>query len=206
LEGVSYGPAEAEWSYGLDPGDENITSDRISGVQRLPNGNTLITVGSNGRFLEIDENENVVWRYVLPLIGSNPNTQGNNPAANTVFRSYKYPLNFPGFLNNELNIGEPIELDPNNDFCLLLPVQDVEQFEQPVKLLSNLVNSELRISSDQEISVSIIDLNGTIHYTFPLYIGEQVLRVDDLPQGMYFVRQLKSDSFIFVKEKFVKIN
>ena len=206
LEGVSYGPAEAEWSYGLDPGDENITSIRISGAGRQPNGNTLITIGSEGRMLEIDENENVVWQYTLPLIGSMPNTQGNNPAVNTVFRSYKYPLDYPAFTNNEVIVGDPIELEPNNNFCLLLPVQDTEPIEQPVKLLGNLVESELRIYSSQEVSISIFDINGIIHYTFPLSIGEHKLRVDDLPQGMYFVRQLNNDSPIFVNEKFIKIN
>jgi len=38
----------------------------ISGMQRLPNGNTLITEGDDGRVFEVTRDHEVVWEYVSP--------------------------------------------------------------------------------------------------------------------------------------------
>jgi hypothetical protein len=40
------------------------SSDRISGCQRLPNGNTLINEGLYGRFFEVTVEGEIVWEYV----------------------------------------------------------------------------------------------------------------------------------------------
>jgi hypothetical protein len=60
-------------------------SNFISGVQRLPNGNTLICDGAMGRFFEIAAGtyNEIVWEYV------NPHTP--DPLHNgTVFRAHRY--------------------------------------------------------------------------------------------------------------------
>ncbi len=41
-------------------------SPYVSSAQRLPNGNTLITEGSNGRLIEITAEHEIVWEYVSP--------------------------------------------------------------------------------------------------------------------------------------------
>jgi len=38
----------------------------VSSAQRLPNGNTLITEGSNGRVIEVTNTSKIVWEYVAP--------------------------------------------------------------------------------------------------------------------------------------------
>jgi len=69
------------WTYE----DEEFFSDHISGAQRLPNGNTLICEGVNGRVFEVTENKEIVWEYVneFPAEGKPE-----------VFRSYRYDLDF----------------------------------------------------------------------------------------------------------------
>jgi hypothetical protein len=42
----------------------NFFSPLISSAQRLPNGNTLITEGSNGRILEVTPGHELVWEYI----------------------------------------------------------------------------------------------------------------------------------------------
>jgi len=59
-------------------------SDRISGVQRLPNGNTLICEGSTGRIFEVTPEKNIVWEYIYP--GEN-----GDYADNDVYRAYRVP-------------------------------------------------------------------------------------------------------------------
>jgi hypothetical protein len=59
-------------------------SDRISGVQRLPNGNTLVCEGSKGRVFEVTQEKNIVWEYVYP--GS-----AGNYTNNDAYRAYRVP-------------------------------------------------------------------------------------------------------------------
>ena len=42
-------------------------STNISGAQRLPNGNTLITAGAGGRMFEVTKDGTIVWEYMYPL-------------------------------------------------------------------------------------------------------------------------------------------
>ena len=58
-------------------------SSFISGLQRLPNGNTLICSGANGRFFEVTPENNIVWEYVNPH-------KTNDLFAYTVFRAHRY--------------------------------------------------------------------------------------------------------------------
>lgn len=205
FDGFRFGPEQAEWIYGLEEDEEDITSLRISGVGRQPNGNTLITVGSKGELIEIDKDKNVVWRYIVPTRATGANTQGLLPSINTVFRSYKYPLDYPAFANNNITISDPIELEPNNSFCLLLPVNETAELAKPIKLLGNLIGNELRLYSEQEISISILDISGQVQDAFDLQIGEQTLMISNLASGMYFIRQSNPNSAIFVNERFIKI-
>ncbi len=63
---AGYGPAEAAWHY-TSPRKLDFFSERVSGAQRLPNGNTLICSGEGGRFFEVDAHERIVWEYVNPF-------------------------------------------------------------------------------------------------------------------------------------------
>jgi hypothetical protein len=77
------------WSYtGLPPW--TMFSPNISGAQRLPNGNTLICEGINGRIFEVTYNGKIVWEYISPWF---INTElGPN---NSLFRAYRYSINSP---------------------------------------------------------------------------------------------------------------
>ena len=56
------------WEYMDDP-PHNFFSWYISGAQRLPNGNTLITEGAFGRLFEVTPAGQTVWEYVNPHCG-----------------------------------------------------------------------------------------------------------------------------------------
>jgi len=61
-------PADAElvWSFsGSD--DKRFYSSHISGAERLPNGNTLICVGVQGRIFEVTPKGKTVWDYLNPI-------------------------------------------------------------------------------------------------------------------------------------------
>ena len=56
----------------------------ISGMQRLPNGNTLITEGSDGRVFEVTKDHELVWEFISPY-------WGQKLPMNMVYRAYRVP-------------------------------------------------------------------------------------------------------------------
>lgn len=57
---------EVHWSWPATPSADTLYSKTLGSVQRLPNGNTLITESENGRALEIDPDGEVVWELSSP--------------------------------------------------------------------------------------------------------------------------------------------
>jgi hypothetical protein len=74
---------ELVWSY-TNP---RFFSTNISGAQRLPNGNTLITAGAGGRIFEVTKEGTIVWEYMFPLFS------GANQS-NAVYRAYRIPYDW----------------------------------------------------------------------------------------------------------------
>jgi hypothetical protein len=66
--GTAYGPRKAVWSYSA-PKKSDFFSMVISGVQRLPNGNTLICSGVPGILFEVTPKGETVWKYANPIRG-----------------------------------------------------------------------------------------------------------------------------------------
>jgi len=72
------------WSY---TGGAQFFSTNISGAQRLPNGNTLITEGAGGRVFEVTSDRQIVWEWMnAPAAGT------RTPA--TVYRAYRIPYSW----------------------------------------------------------------------------------------------------------------
>jgi len=64
----------------------------ISDVRRLPNGNTFIDEGMNGRFFQITPSGEIVWEYVSPYFGPQPfGPAGKKVRANAVYRAQPVP-------------------------------------------------------------------------------------------------------------------
>ena len=59
----------------------------ISSAQRLPNGNTLITEGSDGRLLEVTAEHETVWEYISPY-------WGEQFRLNMIYRAYRVPYDW----------------------------------------------------------------------------------------------------------------
>ncbi len=82
-------------------------SSYISSAQRLPNGNTLITEGSDGRIFEVTPEHEVVWEYVNPYFN---NIMGKFPI-NMVYRAYRVPYDWiPQLEKPDETSIEPIDI------------------------------------------------------------------------------------------------
>ena len=56
------------WTFSA-PKKRRFYSSHISGAERLPNGNTLICDGQQGRIFEVTATGNVVWDFLNPMAG-----------------------------------------------------------------------------------------------------------------------------------------
>tara|TARA_R110002049_G_scaffold72490_1_gene186957 strand:- start:48855 stop:50174 length:1320 start_codon:yes stop_codon:yes gene_type:complete len=89
-----YQPQALTWTY-ADP--ERFLSERISGVERQPNGNTLICQGDSGRVFEVTPEGEIVWdKNAGDLIPS----QG--PRGGSLFRAPRYTPDYPAFQGKSL--------------------------------------------------------------------------------------------------------
>jgi hypothetical protein len=86
-----YTPKEAGLIEPLD--SVRFYSPFISNAQRLPNGNTLITEGSDGRIFEVTKEHEIVWEYISPYDGK------GKAKLNMVYRAYRVPYEWVPQLN-----------------------------------------------------------------------------------------------------------
>jgi hypothetical protein len=84
------------WEYRVDrpdtaKGERKFFSWFISSAQRLPNGNTLIDEGADGRIFEVTQFGEIVWEYIWKT------TEGPGSLlqfGNAVYRAYRIPYDW----------------------------------------------------------------------------------------------------------------
>jgi len=193
--GSPYGPENLFWTFQETPLNAFYSSN-ISGVQRLPNGNTLICEGRDGLVFEIDSNQNRVWEYQNSVrTTTGPVAQGTNINNTPVslFRAYRYGVDYPAFAGKELIPGDPIELDPIPYNCTIVgdftPTREIH-FLENVSIIENPVTQNLRIKNElnQVLNIEVFDLNGKLFSTFS---SSNFIIESDISawiSGMYIVR------------------
>ena len=88
-------------------------SHRQGGVQRLPNGNTLICSTHGGHVFEVTPDKEVVWEFVSPIhagktkcvVGEKdalPHTSHLNGMSNMIHRAFRYDTDYPGLAGKDL--------------------------------------------------------------------------------------------------------
>ena len=78
------------WSWQA-PSPLEFNSPHISGVQRLPNGNTLVCEGGYGRLFEVTQKGEMVWEYASPFYLAHPKLGQTN----WIFRCKRYAADAP---------------------------------------------------------------------------------------------------------------
>lgn len=118
--------APVVWQYFANPLN-SFFARIISGAQRLPNGNTLVNEGTEGRFFEVTRQRRIVWEYRNPVVGAGASgilRQGQvapinrmilnlkipGVFTNMAFRAYRYGSDFSGFVGRDLTPQGPVEL------------------------------------------------------------------------------------------------
>jgi len=97
--------------YGFD-----LYSPFISSAQRLPNGNTLITEGSDGRVIEVTPGQDVVWEYISPY----PWDSSMPGIRNLVYRAYRVPYGWVP----QLPKPKESAVEPGPNYLRVVPAKD----------------------------------------------------------------------------------
>jgi hypothetical protein len=88
----------------------------VSSAQRLQNGNTLITEGSNGRAFEVTRDLEVVWEYISPY-----SAYWDAPkAGNMLYRAYRVPYEWVPQLPKPAEVA----VDPGPNHIFMIPAVD----------------------------------------------------------------------------------
>ena len=189
----AYGPVTAAWSYTATL-PAAFYSVNISGAQRMSNGNTVICEGNKGRIFEVKLDGTIVWEYVNPVNNSGPIVQEGNPIANSLFRAYRYGLDYPAFDGKDLTAMGPIELEPIANDCMLTNTEEAQLSE--IKVFPNPVADHLYLQTDElmDVVVRLLDTRGQ-ELTSAHWSGYQFeINMANLPSGMYFL-QIGENSF-----------
>ena len=81
---------EKVWEYSLSAQvNFMFFSHYVSSVQRLPNGNTLVSEGAVGRIIELTPQKEIVWEYVSPFFGDE-----NSVRTNRIYRAQRVPYDW----------------------------------------------------------------------------------------------------------------
>jgi hypothetical protein len=207
-----YGPEGPYLTYSSDDIEGFVYSSFISSVELLENGNLLICSGASGMISEITPDGNTLWTYVSPLSSQGTVEQGRdilntNGISNLMYRSRKYPTDFPGLAGKTLTPQEPLELNPLVSLCEesneVVSVEDDKS--EDILLYPNPVDEILfiRITGTEDATrVTLTTLDGKILKDVKPFGSEIQLHTDDLAQGIYFI-QVETGRNI-VRRKIVK--
>ena len=80
---------ETVWEYKGSPVD-TFFSPRVSGAHRLPNGNTFICEGRQGRLFEVEPGGDIVWEFISPH--EHFREEG---VIRQIFRAFRYAVDSP---------------------------------------------------------------------------------------------------------------
>ncbi|HEX6885104.1 MAG TPA: aryl-sulfate sulfotransferase [Planctomycetota bacterium] len=101
--GAAFGPEEPVWRYTSRP---DFYAAFISGCQRLPNGNTLICEGPEGRVFEVTSDGEVVWDWASDIEG---NLKDAGVSGFALFRATRHGPDHPALKGRTLT---PREAEP----------------------------------------------------------------------------------------------
>jgi hypothetical protein len=208
LPDLAYGPPQLFWTYDGQPSDEFFSSN-ISGANRLPNGNTIICEGREGHLFEIDPDGNIVWDYINPITPNGPVSQGNPINNNSVFRAYRYGVDYPAFEGKDLTPGAPLESNPFPSDCQIydgtVSTTQVQGLEN-ISVLENPIRDILTIENDlgKQIYIQVVDLMGRVLF-FEKTDGHTILvETNRWAKGLYILRISDPEFKQFYIQKLIK--
>ena len=109
--GHNFRGPQQQWLYST-PNPADFYSPLLSGVQRLPNGNTQICDGVSGVVFQVTPDGTTVWKYIHPVSKDGPPAHQGDHHQTRTYRAPWYPPDHPGLQHLDLTPKGPIEHYP----------------------------------------------------------------------------------------------
>lgn len=159
----AYGPLAPDITYTSTP--QTAFFSRIMGsAQIMPNGNLFIGSSLQGRTMEINPANEIIWDYKSPItvsgiVGRDYFPTSPTYAARPIFRSTKYPSDYAAFSGRIMIPGEPIEGEPWAADCAL--ITGLQEKQNGIALsYPNPVDDRLTVSVPGCFHASLADSHG----------------------------------------------
>lgn len=199
-------PKNPEWTY-----QTPYFSQIVSNAQRLPNGNTLICNGRPGVIIEIDSNEQIVWKYINPSQANGGIiSQGSPAVANIMFRAYRYAPEYSAFDNKDLTPTIPIELNPNPSPCQIYfpTITDGKGWQTlDLKVVGNPFHRELTLENPNNTVMQLVVIDASGKVVLKDYTSATILKYDtsNWTNGSYFLIAIDEKHHAAFKMQLLKL-
>lgn len=201
-----YLPFSPAWSYPKMP-ELIFYSSRISSVQRLKNGNTLLCEGNKGLFTEVDTDGKVVWKYKNPVNNFGASFQGLEPQNTDVFTIRRYTPDFSGFADKTLTPGLPLENGNMPEFCEQLNPVDETKKNEEVTVFPNPAVDYIYLKGETGEGdfgyFEVVSGQGQIVSSGNYFPGRKIDISSHTP-GLYMFRLIKNNSIKKINFAFLK--
>lgn len=168
-----------------------LNSSGLSSAQILPNGNIMACSGRFGYTVELTPDQEIVWEYITPRMGTNEVEQGTMLGMNDnlTFRTFKYPEDYSAFDGRDLSPKGHIELNPILDWCNRLVSTSTPE-ESFAMVYPNPANNMVHLTWDSGkiIDIEVYDLLGRKHIQEKGNGGMKYLDISDLEPNIYFIK------------------
>lgn len=199
-------PKIPDWTY-----QTPYFSQIVSNAQRLPNGNTLICNGRPGVVIEIDSNQQIVWKYINPAQANGGIiTQGDLGVGNLLFRAYRFAPEHTAFVGKDLTPTVPIELNPIPSNCqLYYPTAAINRDWETLDLrvIENPIADKLRLENytNSRIKIIIVDLSGRVILEDNTKRSLLQYDVSNWTKGNYFIIAIDEKNTALFRQQFIKL-
>ena len=177
----------------IHPIAANNFSTNASSIQILEGGHVLMCVSRQGRIFELNEAGELVWEYLIPLRFGQPFPQGANlnPGDNFAFQAKRYPLDYSAFQDRDLSPTGYLEIDPNEEFCLLTSVAEAGESKPVFEVFPNPAGNwvQLRLpAASVEYELRLLNAQGQALQTWLIKDQQTEIDLSRLPAGLYFLQ------------------
>ncbi len=192
-EDAAYKPILPIVRYSAIETNTSFYSPYTSGAEVLPNGNIFISEGRNRRLFEINPAGEIGWTYFIF-----PST--------FLYRSEKYPLDYPAFEGRDLMPMGPVPGNDTNYECNLVTsteappaVQNLDLSYLPADQLVRLHNH-----AEQGLEWALYNTQGQLLQQGRSEFAQVDVDMADLPTGMYVFELRNATTQVRQAKKVVK--
>lgn len=172
-------------NYYLESQSQSYTSDILSSVQFLDNGDILINKGRTSDYLIYNVSGDLLWHYRSPVSLFGPNEQGSSITSFT-FKLETYKFDDPRFDDKDLSVkSEFIELNPIKHNCFLNATSDSKlENEFDWYRMDRMAHSLCFKIEANQLQINIFDLKGSLVQN---HWNKDCIYTGDLEPGVYIL-------------------